>query len=62
VTAEISVDDVPAERVTFRDGVWRRVQLRLPPPGTRRVRRIDVRLDRVRAQNHGVQIGEISTR
>lgn len=62
VTASISIDDRPADKVTLRDDAWRTVELRLPPPGSRKHRRIDIRLDRTRDDNRGVQVGEILTR
>jgi hypothetical protein len=62
ITATISIDDRPADQVTMRDDRWRTVEFRLPPPGSRAYRRIDIRLDRTRQDNHGVQIGEVVTR
>lgn len=62
ITAVITVDDRHADRVTLRNPSWHRSIVRLPPRGTRRARRIDIRLDRTRADNHGVQIGEVVSR
>ena len=56
ITALITVDDVPAERVTFQDEAWQIVAVRLPPRGSRRARRIDIKLDRVRSDNLGIQL------
>ena len=62
ITAVITVDDRPADRVTLRDPSWHRSVLRLPARGSRRARRIDIRLDRTRADNRGVQVGEVVVR
>jgi hypothetical protein len=55
----ITVDDRLAARVVLSDAGWTRVRVTLPPPGARRVRRIDVRTNVVREDNHGVRIGEV---
>ena len=62
ITALITIDDRPTERVTFQDESWRTITLRLPAPGSRRTRRIDIRLDRVYAGNRGLQLGEVELR
>ena len=62
ITATITIDDRPADRITFTDATWRRVVLRLPPGSAREVRRIDLRLDRTRDDNRGLQLGEASHR
>jgi hypothetical protein len=62
ITAVITVDDRPADRITLRDPAWHSSIVRLPARGTRRARRIDIRLDRTRADNHGVQVGEVVVR
>ena len=59
ITALITIDDRPTERVTFQDDEWRRVTVRLPPTGDRRSRRLDIKLDRVRSRNLGLLVGEI---
>ena len=59
ITALVSIDDRPAERVTFTDDSWRLLTIRLPPKGSRRARRIDIKLDRVRPGNLGLQMGEL---
>jgi hypothetical protein len=59
ITATISLDDRDVERLTLREDGWRRVVVTLPPRGSRRVRRVDIRLDRTRRENQGVQIGEV---
>ncbi len=55
----LSVDDAVAARVVLTGGGWTRVRVALPPRGTRRVRRIDVRTSVTRDDNHGVRIGEV---
>jgi len=62
VTATISIDDRPVDRVVMTDPQWRSSTVRLPPKGTRRVRRIDIRVDRTRDDNRGAAVGEISIR
>ncbi len=60
IAATITIDDSPADRLLFTDGAWKTSRLRLPPPGTRRVRRIDIRADRTRQGNRGLQVGEVT--
>ena len=55
----VSVDDRVAARVVLSDSAWQRVRVALPPPGSRRVRRIDVRTSVTRESNHGVRIGDV---
>jgi hypothetical protein len=55
----ISVDDEIAARLILTDAAWRRVRVPLPAPAGRRVRRIDVRTNVTREDNHGVRIGEV---
>jgi hypothetical protein len=62
IVATITLDDRPADRVTLSDAAWRRSVIVLPPRGSRRVRRIDIRLDRTRDENRGVAVGEIRSR
>jgi len=56
VTATITIDDRPADVINVDEAEWRTIRLRLPPRGGRRVRRIDIKLDRVRSGNRGVQL------
>ena len=58
-TVSIAIDDRTADEFVLRDDEWRVHELRLPPPGRRRLRRIDVRVDRLRAGMRGAQIGEV---
>jgi hypothetical protein len=62
IVATITLDDRPADRLTLSDAAWRRSVIVLPPRGSRRVRRIDIRLDRTRDENRGVAVGEIRIR
>jgi hypothetical protein len=61
VLVSISIDDRPADRFILRDDQWQTRKIRMPPPGSRRLRRIDVKVDRLRPGNRGAQIGEIVT-
>ncbi len=58
VLVSIAIDDRPADEFVLRDDQWRTRELRLPPPGRRQFRRIDVRVDRLRHGMRGAQIGE----
>jgi hypothetical protein len=55
----IAIDDRAADEFVLRDDRWRAHELPLPAPGRRRLRRIDVRVDRVRRGVRGVQMGEV---
>jgi hypothetical protein len=54
-----TIDDVRAGRVLLSNPSVRDVTLDLPPRGSRRVRRVDVRTSLTRDSNHGVKIGEV---
>jgi hypothetical protein len=54
-----TIDGERAGRLLLTDGAWQEVTLTLPPRGSRRVRRIDVRTSVTREDNHGVQLGEL---
>ena len=54
-----TIDDVPAGRVVLTDTSVQQATLTMPAPGSRRVRRIDVRTSLTREGNHGVMIGEV---
>ncbi len=56
ITATITIDDRAADIVKVGEEEWSTVRLRLPTRGDRKVRRIDIRLDRVRAGHRGVQL------
>jgi hypothetical protein len=55
----VSVDDTVAARVVLTDAGWKRIAVALPPAGSRRVRRIDVKTSVTRDGNHGVRLGEV---
>ena len=59
VLVRIAVDDRPADEFELRDDRWTARRIVLPAPGSRRLRRIDIRVDRLRADHRGVQLGEI---
>jgi hypothetical protein len=58
IAASIAIDDREGERIVLADGEWHIVSLRLPPPGGRKLRRIDIRLDRIRDEDRGAIVGE----
>jgi hypothetical protein len=62
IRVTIGVDGRPAERLILRDAAWHMVEIRLPPPGSRRHRRIDIHLDRLRAEGRGALLGEVELR
>ena len=62
VTVTIAVDDRPATADELRDEGWRRVTVKLVGRTSRRVRRIDIHVDRTRAGNRGVAVGELQLR
>lgn len=55
----IAIDDRPADAIILRDDRWQIQKLRMPPPGSRGLRRIDIRVDRLRAGSRGVQVGDV---
>ena len=59
VKISIAIDDRPADAFVLRDDRWRLTEVRLPAPGNRRLRRIDVRVDRLRRGLRGADIGEV---
>ena len=59
MVVSFAVDDVRAARVMLTEEAWTEVVILLPPRGSRRVRRIDVRTSVTRGDNHGARIGEI---
>lgn len=62
VLVAISIDDRPADRFILRDDQWLARKIRMPQPGSRRLRRIDIKVDRLRPGNRGLQISEVVTR
>lgn len=55
-----TIDDDRAGRALLSDARVQEVTLNLPPRGSRRVRRIDVRTSLTRENNRGVKIGEVT--
>jgi hypothetical protein len=53
-----TIDGSRAGRVLLTDAAWQEVTLAMPPRGSRRVRRVEVRTSVTREDNHGVQLGE----
>lgn len=62
VKVTVTLDDRPVEQLTLEDSGWRTIEIRLPPEGTRRHRRIDIHLDRVRVEGRGALLGEVEIR
>lgn len=54
-----TIDGARAARLLLTDRGWREVTLSMPPRGSRRVRRVDVRTSVTREDTHGVQLGEL---
>lgn len=59
ITVTISIDDRPGDRFVLGDPLWHLSTLRLPPPGGRKVRRIDIRVDHTREDNRGAAVGDL---
>ena len=55
----ISIDDRPADRIVMAEDGWQTRRVLLPPRGSRRLRRIDIHVDRTRPGNRGVVVGEV---
>lgn len=60
VEVSIAIDDRRADAFVLRDDRWSRTEVRLPPPGRRQLRRIDIRVDRLRPGLRGADIGEVT--
>jgi hypothetical protein len=61
ITVTITIDDRPVDRIVLTDPEWHLSTFRLPPGGSRRVRRMDIRVDRTRDDNRGAAVGEVTT-
>jgi len=59
ILVTVSVDDVRAARLVLADAGWHDLVVALPPKGSRRERRIDIRTNRVRAGNRGVRVADV---
>jgi hypothetical protein len=55
----VTVDDVPAARIVLADPAWDTLMVPLPPRSSRTFRRIDIRTNVTRADNHGIKIGTV---
>jgi hypothetical protein len=62
VLVSVAIDDRPADEIILRDDRWMVREVRLPPPGRRGFRRIDIRVDRLRPGMYGAQVGEVGVR
>jgi hypothetical protein len=62
IRVTVSIDDRPANQVVLTDAEWRRLTLTMPPRGSRKVRRVDVRMDRTREDNRAAALGEVVVR
>jgi len=62
ITVTVTVDDRRAAAEELRDETWRRLTFPVTGVTTRRVRRIDIRVDRTRAGNRGVAVGQVQLR
>jgi hypothetical protein len=61
IAVAITLDDRPVDRVVLSDPQWHVSTIRLPPRGSRRVRRVDIRADRTRDDNRGPAVGDVTT-
>lgn len=55
----VAIDDVRAARVLLEDAQWKHITLTLPKPGSRRVRRVDIRASVPRGVYRRFRIGEL---
>jgi hypothetical protein len=55
----VSVDDLRAGRVLLTDAAWHEIVIPLPPRGSRRERRIDVRTNGAREDLRAIRIGDV---
>jgi hypothetical protein len=55
----VSIDDARAAMIALTDASWHDIIVSLPPKGSRHERRIDVRTNRVRADNRGVRLAAV---
>jgi hypothetical protein len=54
-----AVDDVRTGRVLLIDSSWRELVIPLPPPGSRRERRIDIRTNGAREDLRAIRISDV---
>jgi hypothetical protein len=62
ITVSVAIDDRPPARLVLADPAWHRSVLIMPAPGSRKVRRIDIRTDRTRDDNRGAALGDVVIR
>ena len=62
ITVTVTIDDRTSNRLVLSDGEWHSMLVQLPAAGRRNARRLDIRLDRTREDNHGAAIGELRIR
>ena len=62
VTVTLAIDDRTAGGLVLDDGSWHEMAVSLTQPGRRRLRRIDIRVDRTGPGNRGVEVGEVRLR
>lgn len=55
-----TIDDQRAARVLLTDTLLQDVVLEMPPRGSRRVRRVDLKTSITRESNHGVMVGPVA--
>ena len=53
-----TIDDERAGRILLTGPEWQEITLPMPPPSSRRVRRVDLRTSITRDGNRGVRIGQ----
>lgn len=59
ITVTIRIDDRPVSALTLADESWHVLKVPVPEVWTsRRFRRVDVKLDRLRVHHRGIQVGE----
>jgi hypothetical protein len=59
VNVSITIDDYQVAHELLTDDGWVTRIVKMPSPASRRFWRIDLRVDRLRAGNRGVQVGEM---
>jgi hypothetical protein len=62
ITVTVAIDDRVSDQIVLSDGAWHSIRVQLPPGTDRKVRRLDIRLDRTRDDNHGAAVGELRVR
>ena len=62
VRITVSIDDRRVAADELRDERWHRLTFKLAGRTSRHVRRIDIHVDRTRAGNRGVAVGEVQLR